>query len=97
MRTGALVWRSRASSDIRPSDETETGDKKIAKAMTDSLPVHTTAAVKPDAALGHPLGQLLAVSTDEHHIPQTDREECGRQVCRVSRQYQRRVIGAAGR
>ena len=32
-RPGALVWRSLASSDIRPTDKTETRDKKIAKAM----------------------------------------------------------------
>jgi hypothetical protein len=27
------VWRSLASSDIRPTDETETREKKIGKAM----------------------------------------------------------------
>jgi hypothetical protein len=32
-RTGAIVWRSLASSDIRPTDKAETRDKKIAKAM----------------------------------------------------------------
>jgi hypothetical protein len=32
-RTDAIVWRSLASSDIRPTDKTETRDKKIAKAM----------------------------------------------------------------
>ena len=31
-RTSALVWRSLASSDIRPNDKPETGEKKIAKA-----------------------------------------------------------------
>jgi hypothetical protein len=32
-RTGAIVWRSLASSDIRPSDKPDSRDKKIAKAM----------------------------------------------------------------
>jgi hypothetical protein len=32
-RTGALVWRTLASSDFRPTDNTETRDKKIARAM----------------------------------------------------------------
>jgi hypothetical protein len=31
-RTGAVVWRSLASSDIRPTDKPESRDKKIAKA-----------------------------------------------------------------
>ena len=31
-RTRAIVWRSLASSDIRPTDKPETRDKKIAKA-----------------------------------------------------------------
>ena len=31
-RTGAIVWRSLASSDIRPTDKPENRDKKIAKA-----------------------------------------------------------------
>ena len=31
-RTKAIVWRSLASSDIRPTDKPETRDKKIAKA-----------------------------------------------------------------
>ena len=31
-RTGAIVWRSLASSDIRPTDKPESRDKKIAKA-----------------------------------------------------------------
>jgi hypothetical protein len=31
-RTNAIVWRSLASSDIRPTDKPETRDKKIAKA-----------------------------------------------------------------
>jgi Domain of unknown function (DUF4136) len=31
-RTGAMVWRSLASSDIRPTDKAESRDKKIAKA-----------------------------------------------------------------
>ena len=30
-RTGAIVWRSLASSDIRPTDKPESRDKKIAK------------------------------------------------------------------
>jgi Domain of unknown function (DUF4136) len=36
-RTGAMVWRSLASSDIRPTDKAETRDKKIAKAMDKML------------------------------------------------------------
>ena len=32
-RTGTIVWRSLASSDIRPSDKPESRDRKIAKAM----------------------------------------------------------------
>ena len=32
-RTRAIVWRSLASSDIRPTDKPESRDKKIAKAM----------------------------------------------------------------
>jgi hypothetical protein len=36
-RTGAIVWRSLASSDIRPTDKAETRDKKIAKAMDKML------------------------------------------------------------
>ena len=31
-RTGAIVWRSLASSDIRPTDKPERRDKKVAKA-----------------------------------------------------------------
>jgi Domain of unknown function (DUF4136) len=31
-RTSAIVWRSQASSDIRPTDKPESRDKKIAKA-----------------------------------------------------------------
>ena len=31
-RTGAIVWRSLASSDIRPTDKPESRDKKVAKA-----------------------------------------------------------------
>ena len=31
-RTGAIVWRSLASSDISPTDKPESRDKKIAKA-----------------------------------------------------------------
>jgi hypothetical protein len=31
-RTSAIVWRSLASSDIRPTDNPESRDKKIAKA-----------------------------------------------------------------
>jgi Domain of unknown function (DUF4136) len=31
-RTGTIVWRSLASSDIRPTDKPESRDKKIAKA-----------------------------------------------------------------
>ena len=31
--TGAIVWRSRASSDIRPTDTPESRDKKLAKAI----------------------------------------------------------------
>jgi hypothetical protein len=31
-RTGAIVWRSLATSDIRPTDKPESRDKKIAKA-----------------------------------------------------------------
>ena len=31
-RTSAIVWRSQASSDIRPTDKPENRDKKIAKA-----------------------------------------------------------------
>jgi hypothetical protein len=31
-RTGALVWRSLASSDIKPTDKPDSRDKKIAKA-----------------------------------------------------------------
>jgi hypothetical protein len=31
-RTGAIVWRSLASSDIKPTDKPESRDKKIAKA-----------------------------------------------------------------
>jgi hypothetical protein len=31
-RRGAIVWRSLASSDIRPTDKVESRDKKIAKA-----------------------------------------------------------------
>ena len=31
-RTSAIVWRSLASSDIRPTDKPESRDKKIAKA-----------------------------------------------------------------
>lgn len=31
-RTNAIVWRSLASSDIRPTDKPETRDKKVAKA-----------------------------------------------------------------
>jgi hypothetical protein len=31
-QTGALVWRSLASSDIRPTDKPETREKKIATA-----------------------------------------------------------------
>ena len=31
-RTGAIVWRSLASSDIRPTDKPESRDKKITKA-----------------------------------------------------------------
>jgi hypothetical protein len=32
VRTSALVWRSVASSDIRPNDKPETREKKIMKA-----------------------------------------------------------------
>jgi Domain of unknown function (DUF4136) len=32
-RTNAIVWRSQAISDVRPSDTPENRDKKIAKAM----------------------------------------------------------------
>lgn len=32
-RKGTIVWRGRASSDIRPSDRPESRDRKIAKAM----------------------------------------------------------------
>jgi hypothetical protein len=32
-RTGAIVWRSRASSDVRPTDTPESRDKKLAKAV----------------------------------------------------------------
>jgi hypothetical protein len=32
-RTSAIVWRSLASSDIRPTDKPESRDKKIARAM----------------------------------------------------------------
>ena len=31
-RTNTIVWRSLASSDIRPTDKPESRDKKIAKA-----------------------------------------------------------------
>jgi hypothetical protein len=33
-RTKAIVWRSMASSDIRPTDTPESRDKKVAKATT---------------------------------------------------------------
>jgi hypothetical protein len=32
-RTGAIVWRSGASSDVRPTDTPESRDKKLAKAV----------------------------------------------------------------
>ena len=36
-RTSAIVWRSLASSDIRPTDKPESRDKKIAKATKKML------------------------------------------------------------
>ena len=36
-RTGAIMWRSLASSDIRPTDKPESRDKKIAKATEKML------------------------------------------------------------